>query len=110
MRVRAGTPSPISPREESHRALQDVALFAQHPILPPQPGQFLTLIAGQALSTALVDLGLLDPAPDRLLGQVQISGHLADRAVAGSAQLDDLGLELGVKRPPPSSMLVRGVL
>jgi len=35
----------------------------------------------------------------RRLGQVEVPGYLADRAVAAFAALDDLGLELRGERP-----------
>src|SRR6185295_2019017 len=63
-------------------------------------GQLLALAAGQAavLPGPRVPLGLLDPFPDRGLGQVEVAGHLADGPVPALAQLDDLGLELRRER------------
>ena len=45
----------------------------------------------------VVDLCLVNPGPHRGLTQIEVLGYLADAAVALSAQLDGLSLELRVK-------------
>jgi hypothetical protein len=51
----------------------DLALFAQHPVLPSQPAQLLLLAAGQAImATAVVQVGLAQPVPQRLLRHPQL--------------------------------------
>src|SRR5215211_7398263 len=87
--------------EESRGALEDLHVLAQPPVLPPQHGELLALLAGQpAVATrAGVPLGLAHPLAHRGLGQIEVPGDLPDRAVTTLAQLNDLGLELCGERP-----------
>src|SRR5215218_4583128 len=93
--------SPGLLHEESRGSLEDLHVFAQLPVLPAQRRQLLPLGAGQPAITAApgIAFGLADPLSDRGLGQVEVPSDLPDRPVAPTAQLDDLGLELGRERP-----------
>src|ERR1019366_7915263 len=79
----------------------------QPTVLPPQLRQFLPLTADQAavLADPGVPFRLLDPFPDRGLGQVEVLGDLTDGPVAVLAQLKDLGLELRGKRTAAPGLL-----
>jgi hypothetical protein len=70
-----------------------------------QPAELVTLGRGQPRAGPGVDLGLLDPLAHCGLGQVEVPGDLADRAVTTTAQLDDLSLELRGERPPRTTRL-----
>jgi hypothetical protein len=56
-----------------------VDALTQAAVLSPQCGRFLTFAAGQALSLARINLGLLHPVAHRGLGQVEVLGDLPDR-------------------------------
>jgi hypothetical protein len=59
---------------------EDLALLTQLPDLTTQPAQLITLGGGAAVAApAGIQVGALDPLADRGLGQVQLSGDLADR-------------------------------
>jgi hypothetical protein len=46
---------------------QDLALFAQYPVLPPPPSELFALGGGQAITAqTLVERRLLDPFADRI--------------------------------------------
>src|SRR3954451_19838963 len=49
---------------------------------------------------------IASPLPHRRLGQVEVPGHLPDRAVAAAARLDDLGLELRCERTTAPGLLL----
>jgi hypothetical protein len=59
--------------------LQDLALFLEHPHLPPQPPQLLPLVARQTLALAGIDLRLLRPQPQRLVRDAQLTRDLPHR-------------------------------
>ena len=76
-------------------------------VLPAQLGQLFLLVGGEPVGAlAGVDLGLLDPGPDGCLGQVEVLGPLAHRAVTLQAPLDDVSFELvgeGTTRARPGA-------
>jgi hypothetical protein len=78
--------------EAAHCLVKDVPLLAQDSVP-------LRSLASSWRSSVVrpwrrrVDVGLANPFPDGDLGQVQVPGDLADRAVTPSAQLDDSSLE-----------------
>jgi hypothetical protein len=75
-------------------------LLTQIPDLTTQPAQLITLGSGEAVGApAGVEVGALDPLADRGLGQVQLSGDLADRLAGGADQLDDFSLVLRREEP-----------
>src|SRR5208337_146017 len=50
-----------------------LALFAQHPVLAPQPGKLLPLLAGQPIeATAPIALRLRHPVANRLGGRLEL--------------------------------------
>ena len=81
----------------------EVPLLLQDAVLPAKPAQLILLGAGELPGGALavVDLRLLDPAPQRGHGQIQIASDLAD-AAGLSNQADRLGLLLGGELPAGS--------
>jgi hypothetical protein len=82
-------------------SLEEFHVLAQPPVLPPQHGEFLALLAGQpaVAMRAGVPLGLAHSLAYRGLGEIEVTGDLPDRAVTTPAQLDDLGLERCGERP-----------
>ena len=92
-------------REESCRSLEDLDVLAQRAVLPTQPPELGPLLSSQAGALTLADLSLLYPAAHVRLGQIEVSGHLADAAIAATAQLDDLRLELRSERPARARLL-----
>ena len=65
----------------------------------PQLGELDPLLGGQTGPFAGIGLGLAHPRSNRRFTEVEVPGHLADAAIAASAQLDDLSLELRGERP-----------
>src|SRR5215469_5053768 len=94
---RTRTPLPARPGlpgcEEGRGFSEDLPLLPEHPILTPQPPQFLLLTAGQALPAALVDIRLTHPVAQRLVGHPQILGDLGQGLVTGPDQAHRLGPE-----------------
>jgi hypothetical protein len=83
------------PGEENRSLAKDLALLTQIPDLTTQAAQLITLGGGEAVGApAGIQVGALDPLADRGLGQVQLSGDLADRLAGGADQLDDFSLVL----------------
>jgi hypothetical protein len=75
----------ICPSEESRGLLEDLSFLPQHSVLAPQPPQLLQLAGGQpSIAAALVQVGLLDPDQQALLGDAQILGDLGQRLAAGA--------------------------
>src|SRR6516162_2602574 len=64
---------------------QYLALFAQYPVLTPQPMEFLALGRDQA---AVIERRLLDPFADRVRRGLQLARQLLD-ATPRARQLDD---------------------
>jgi hypothetical protein len=98
----AGSNSPAIglPGEENRGLPEDFTLLAQVPDLTAQPAQLLALGRGEAVAApASVQVGALDLLADRGLGQVQLTGDLADRLTRAVNQLDDLGLVLRREEP-----------
>ncbi len=72
---RSGTRSPGLvglPCEEGRGFFQDLPLGAESPVLAPQPHELGPLVARQALGLASIDLGLDDPAAERLVADAEI--------------------------------------
>ncbi len=93
--------------EESRCPLEDLHIFPQSAVLPPQRGKLVTFRGGQPVRTGTgVDVGLPNPVANRGLGQIEVSGYLADRPVPTPADLDDLRLELRPERPTRPTWLV----
>src|SRR5882762_3925453 len=68
---------------------QYLALFAQHAVLTPQPGEFLTLGGGQAIAAqTLIECGLFDPFPNGVGRGLELARQLVD-AAPGTRQLDN---------------------
>lgn len=80
-------------REEGRRSLEDLDVLLQPAVLSAQPDQLVPLHRGRSRPLAVIDVGLPNPLPHRRLSQVEVPGHLADRAVPAVALLDDVGLE-----------------
>src|SRR5436190_4699457 len=97
-RGRTRTPSRGRARllgEEGRGFVQDVAFFAQHPVLAPQPRQLATLISRQTIvAAALIEISLLDPVPQRLRGHAEIICDLRQRPIAGSDKTNRLNTKL----------------
>ena len=70
--------------EEGRGFFQDLPLFTQHPVLPPQPAELLTLIAADPRPLADIDLLLLDP--------VYVTCSVTPRSVAISSTVRPLVL------------------
>jgi len=81
-----------SSRSADGGRLEQIGISLQAAALPASPGQLLPIFAGEALPPSGVDVSAPDPLPHRRLGQLQVLGHLADRAVTRPASLGDLGL------------------
>ncbi len=74
---------------------QDLALLAQDAILPPQAPQLLLLVGREAVTPfALVQIGLLEPEPQRLASHAELAGNLGMRLPARAGQADRLGTKL----------------
>src|SRR4029450_2544352 len=77
------------PSEESRCLLEDLPLLPQHPVLAAQPPQLLQLAGGQpVVAVPRIQIGLLDPDPQALLGDIQVLGDLGYRLVTGADQPD----------------------
>jgi hypothetical protein len=89
-------------RRRSSSGLGRVRYVLMQPtVVPPQSRELLTLGAGEPVQAlASIALSLLEPLPDRRLGQVEVPGDLPDGPVAALTQLDDLSLELRRERTP----------
>jgi len=75
------------------------------PVLLPQPSQLGPVFATQPISSPTrVPISLLDPGPNRGLGQIEVTRDLTDRAVTTSTQIHDLCLELGRERATRPSL------
>lgn len=75
------------------------ATVARYSGLPPRVAA-LRRSSRETVRGTGITLRLLDPLPDRGLGQIEVPADLPDRAVATKALLDDLSLELRRERPP----------
>src|ERR1700736_2458270 len=85
----AVTASSRSPEQTRPRFCQYLALSAQHPVLPPQPREFLALARGQAVAAQpFIKRCLLDPFADRIGRGFELARQLVD-AAPGARQLDD---------------------
>jgi hypothetical protein len=72
MNRKAATGSGRSPWRRRPRLFQDLPLFAEQPVLPPQPLELFALIAAEPWPLADIDLVLADPVARRLLGHAEI--------------------------------------
>src|SRR5439155_6021348 len=71
---------------------QDLLLFAKHAVLATKTVQFLALISREpVVATPVIQLRLLHPIPDAILGRLELSRQLGD-ASPRSSHLHD---------PPP---------
>jgi len=73
---------------------QNITLHLERPDPPAQLPQLDLLITAQTRGTARVDLGLLDPVTQRLLGHAEIASDLPQRPTAETNQLNGLPPEL----------------
>src|SRR5258707_13287047 len=75
-----GRERPGPARDPGGRSRENVALQPQLLVLPPQPGQFLTLSRRKPvallLPAALLPVGLRHPVADRLCGRFELPGKL----------------------------------
>jgi hypothetical protein len=79
------------------------------PLLSALPDKHLTLVAGQPLLPADIDLRLVHPVSDRRLHQIEVPGDLTDERSPRQVKLDDLGPEfLAVDNSGVSSRRGRG--
>jgi hypothetical protein len=63
------------PGEEDRDRTQDLVVLAQSPVLRPQPFDLRLLVRARAWPVARVDVGLDQPAADRLPAHPQPGGH-----------------------------------
>src|SRR5437867_3237301 len=81
-------------REPGRGFFQDLPLFTQRPVLATQLAQLFALLARQSvLATAVIEIGLADPVPDRLRGGLERLGQCLGR-LPGSNQLDQAAAKL----------------
>ena len=67
----------------------------EHPVLTPQPDELGALITRHTIvATTLIEIGLLDPVPQRLRRHAEILGDLRQRAITGSNKTDRLSTKL----------------
>lgn len=70
--------------------MADVALLLEAPIFLAQPFEFLAFLGREAIgSDALIQIGLLNPVADRLVGGFKLIGQFIDRTTC-SGECDDL--------------------
>ena len=50
----------------------------EDPVLPPESPELLALLGGEPFSLTTIDLCLLDPVAQRLVGDAELVGELAD--------------------------------
>jgi hypothetical protein len=62
------------PREETGGCLEDLIRPAQLAVVPLQLGEAPAFLAGHTRTVAAVDLGLADPAPQRLAADAEPPG------------------------------------
>jgi Kef-type K+ transport system membrane component KefB len=75
-------------------AFSGFSLLEKSSVLTAQAPELLSLIGGQALALAGVDVGLLDPVAQRLVGDAQVARDLGDRALRGAGELHGFTPEL----------------
>jgi hypothetical protein len=80
--------------EQCARALEDLDFHGLDTVLPAQPHQLGTLVTGQTLFRALVDIGLTHPIAQARIRNPQIAGYLGDRFAAEPYQLDSTPAKL----------------
>jgi len=80
--------------EEGRGFFQDLPLGAKGPVLAPQPHELSALIARETLGLAGIDLGLDDPAAERLVADAEIPRHLPRGVARLPGQAHGLGPEL----------------
>jgi hypothetical protein len=67
----------VLPGEVGAGPFEDLHFYLQNPLLPAQPDQLGSLVAGQALPVALLDIGLVSPsATTARLHHIGLSKHL----------------------------------
>ena len=76
-------------------ALQNLVLHLQGAVGPAQPHQLRPLVARQALSVALVDIGLPQPAVQARPGDPRVRSDPRDRFLPQPGQFDSTTAELG---------------
>jgi hypothetical protein len=87
-------------RRKPRRALEDLRILAQTPVLPPQRRELLALDVGQAIAAgAGIPLGLPDPIPHRRFGQIEVAGNLPDRTITRAIKVASAPQSPGVTYP-----------
>jgi hypothetical protein len=94
MKAKVSASGSCSRWQEGRGFSQDLLLHAEHPVLAPELGELLALVGRQALATALVDVGLMQPVAKAALGDSEILGDLRDRLRSLTSQLDSAAVEL----------------
>ncbi len=81
-----GSPRPCG--EEGRRFSQDVALHRKALDLAAKVPQLVALLGRQSLAPAGVDVALVDPVAERLVGDPELVCDLGDGLVRGADELD----------------------